>query len=133
MNNSASSSDSTETNEGAVRDIDDAIKDGKKRNWFRLQFSLGMLLVVMTLVAILMPIIIEWKFSSRVPVKSSNILSVGHNPYTKTLEVEFRHGDVYRYKDVPRSTYKELIEAESVGRYFGKNIREGGYEYEKVE
>ena len=36
----------------------------------------------------------------RTSVKSSNILSVGHDPETNTLEIEFKGGGVYSYDGV---------------------------------
>ncbi len=60
---------------------------------------------------------------SRVPVESSNLKSVGFDSKTKTLEVEFRHGGVYRYLEVPDAVHAELMKAESKGRYFQTNVR----------
>lgn len=59
----------------------------------------------------------------RVPVNSSNIASVGYEPDTSTLQVEFNNGTVYDYYDVPENTYTALIGAGSVGSYFHTNIR----------
>ena len=59
----------------------------------------------------------------RKPVESSNIVSIGHNSVTKTLEVEFRTGTVYQYFQVPTKVYQELQSADSKGRYLAKNIR----------
>ena len=39
------------------------------------------------------------------------------------LELEFRSGAIYRYLDVPPQTYRELLQAESKGRYFNQHIR----------
>jgi hypothetical protein len=65
----------------------------------------------------------------RQPVNSSNIKSVGHDKGTNTLEVEF-HGrsvkdptKIYRYSPVTETAYLEMIKADSIGGYFGKNIR----------
>ena len=60
---------------------------------------------------------------SRIPVESSNLKSVGFDSRTKTLEVEFRHGGVYRYLEVPDAVHAELMKAESKGRYFQTNVR----------
>jgi hypothetical protein len=56
-------------------------------------------------------------------VTSSNIRSVGYDPSSKVLEVEFSNGGVYQYADVPGQVYADLEAAESVGRYFSANIR----------
>ncbi|WP_123599080.1 KTSC domain-containing protein [Pseudomonas frederiksbergensis] len=59
----------------------------------------------------------------RIPVSSSNIASVGYEPGTSTLQVEFNDGSVYDYYDVPEDTYTALIGAGSVGSFFHSNIR----------
>ena len=56
----------------------------------------------------------------RQPVSSSNLRSVGYDPETKTLEVEFQNGSVYQYFNVPNNVYRELMAAPSHGRYFHK-------------
>ncbi len=67
----------------------------------------------------------------RVPVKSSNLASIGYDARGRVLEVEFLHGGVYRYFDVPREIFAALMAAESKGRYFGANIR-SRFRFEKV-
>ena len=59
----------------------------------------------------------------RLLVNSSNLRSVGWNPGTGILEVEFHSGSVYEYYDVPEEVYGELLEASSKGGYFHRNIR----------
>lgn len=57
-------------------------------------------------------------------VTSSSLRSVGYDESTETLEIEFHNGRVYRYYDVPREVYEELMSAESLGSYFVENIRD---------
>ena len=57
-------------------------------------------------------------------MESSAIESVGYDADTAMLEVEFTSGALYRYFAVPRSVYRELIETDSPGHFFGENIRE---------
>ena len=57
------------------------------------------------------------------PVKSSNIASVGYRDATETLQVEFKDGAVYSYADVPRYVYDGFMEADSLGAFFAKQIR----------
>ena len=57
-------------------------------------------------------------------VYSSTIKSVGYDPETRTLEVEFNEGAIYRYFEVPDSVHDEFIKAPSLGRFFGKQIRD---------
>lgn len=67
----------------------------------------------------------------RVPVVSSNIRSVGYDPTSSILEVEFNSGSVYQYLNVPESEYEGLMNAASKGRYLNRNIK-GRYEDIKV-
>lgn len=59
----------------------------------------------------------------RTPVKSTSIRSVGWDPETSALEVEFHNGSVYRYDGVPAEKYHSLLEAESVGNNFANEIK----------
>lgn len=57
-------------------------------------------------------------------VSSSSLRSIGYQPRTSTLEVEFVRGGVYRYQRVPQVVVDSLMEAESLGAYFNENIRD---------
>lgn len=59
----------------------------------------------------------------RKPVISSNIKSIGYNKEEKVLEIEFNHGGVYEYSNVPKNAYESLNNAPSKGRYFIKYIK----------
>jgi hypothetical protein len=59
----------------------------------------------------------------RTPVSSSNLRSIGYEPETSTLEVEFNHGEVYQYHGVPQDVFDELMQAGSHGIYFNANIK----------
>jgi hypothetical protein len=50
--------------------------------------------------------------------------SVGYDADNQTLEIEFSSGDVYRYFLVPQRVHRELLAADSPGRYFGTEIRD---------
>jgi hypothetical protein len=67
----------------------------------------------------------------RQAVASSNLRSVGYDPDTETLEIQFHHGGVYQYASVPLATYEGLMNASSKGRYFASHIKER-YLYRKV-
>ena len=54
----------------------------------------------------------------REPVDSSNLLSVGYDDASETLEVEFKGGNVYQYYGVPQLEHVALRSAQSVGSYF---------------
>lgn len=58
----------------------------------------------------------------REPVNSSNLVSVGYDPSSETLEVEFK-GGVYEYYNVPQFMYDRLMEAGSIGTFFNAEIK----------
>ena len=60
----------------------------------------------------------------RIPVNSSNLVSVGYESTSLTLKIEFHGGSVYQYFDVPEYEVQELMQAESHGKYFNANIRD---------
>ena len=49
--------------------------------------------------------------------KSSNIQSYGYDEATLTLEVRYRSGALWEYKNVSVASFLNLKEAESKGRY----------------
>ena len=67
----------------------------------------------------------------RIKVESTNIKSIGYNEVKVILEIEFLNGSIYNYFKVKPKTFKEIMKAESKGKYFHKNIREK-YEYLRV-
>ncbi len=69
----------------------------------------------------------------RSPVDSDMLASVGYCSATRTLEVEFKHGGVYRYYNVPSYEFEALSKAESYGTYFNDNIKQGAYNYVQIE
>ena len=68
---------------------------------------------------------------NRQSVESSNLASIGYDIENEILEVEFKHGGVYQYFDVPVNVYEELMNADSHGVYFSANIR-NDYEFQKM-
>lgn len=59
----------------------------------------------------------------RYKVSSSEFRSVGYDQSSSTLEMEYQSGEVYRYFDVPARLVLDLLEAESMGRFFNAKIR----------
>ncbi len=57
------------------------------------------------------------------PVDSSNLLQIGYEEPTHELYVEFQHGRTYIYSGVPESTFRELMDADSKGSYFNREIK----------
>ena len=68
----------------------------------------------------------------RQSVESSNLKSIGYDEFLLVLEIEFKSGAVYRYYGVPSEVHDELINAESVGKYFNANVK-SKYNFLKVE
>jgi len=68
----------------------------------------------------------------RTPVSSSNLASVGYDPVTATLAVEFHHGGIYEYDNVSANLHAGLMAAASHGTYFDQHIKKGGFKYRKV-
>ncbi len=56
-------------------------------------------------------------------VKSTEIHSVGYDPVSKILEIEFNSGGIYQYFEVPEHLYTELMGASSHGTYFNQHIK----------
>ena len=42
-------------------------------------------------------------------VESSNLASVGYDAKGQILEIEFNHGGLYQYFDVPQEVHDELM------------------------
>jgi hypothetical protein len=54
----------------------------------------------------------------RVPLDSTAIAAVTYEEQNRTLDVEFREGETYRYFHVPEFVYQELLKAESAGAFW---------------
>jgi hypothetical protein len=67
----------------------------------------------------------------RDPVSSSNIVSVGYDAPSETLEIEFMSGSVYQYYNVPQSIYDAFIAAPSAGQFFAYQIK-NAFPYSRV-
>jgi hypothetical protein len=65
-------------------------------------------------------------------VSSSNLSSVGYDPDSKTLEIEFLNGGLYQYFNVPLNIYNGLMAASSHGSYFDQYIKKGGFSFKKI-
>lgn len=64
-------------------------------------------------------------------VTSSNLRAYRYDPSTMNLDIQFKNGSVYTYKNVPLSTVKGIDVAQSVGEYFSSNIK-SSFEYERL-
>lgn len=66
-------------------------------------------------------------------VKSSNVLAVGYDDDRKELHIKYSTGTVYKYLNVPRFIYDNMLAAKSIGKYVTEHVKCAGYSYEKVE
>jgi plasmid stabilization system protein ParE len=67
-----------------------------------------------------------------IPVESKMILGVRYNKATLEMDVIFRTGDRYRYKNVSASVFEGLMSAKSIGQYMHRRIL-GRYDYERLD
>ncbi len=65
-------------------------------------------------------------------VTSSWVKSVGYDADTSTLEVEFVHGAIFQYFDVPAIVHAELMAADSKGTFLNNRIRKARYRYRRI-
>ena len=56
-------------------------------------------------------------------VQSTSIVSVGYDPDSYHLDVEYQGGRVYRYDNVPHAAYRLLLQARSIGQYVNDVIK----------
>ena len=68
----------------------------------------------------------------RLPVDSSDIVSVGYDPKARVLEIEFKEGRIYEYLEVNPETYRLFTKADSYGQYFLSSIN-GRYRYKRID
>lgn len=63
------------------------------------------------------------KTPTMIPCASSAIAAHGYDPATQTLFLRFTSGTTYAYPEVSNDIYAGLQAAESVGRFYGANIK----------
>ncbi len=66
----------------------------------------------------------------REPVASSNIVSIGYDASSETLEIEFKNG-VYQYYNVPLVIYESVVASPSKGQFFHQYIK-NSYAFSQV-
>lgn len=59
----------------------------------------------------------------RKPVSSSHFAAVGYDPAARKMHIEFQNGSVYEYAGVPEQFHKTLMDADSTGEFFHKNVK----------
>jgi hypothetical protein len=60
----------------------------------------------------------------RTLLDSTTLASAAFDTAAGLLELEFRSGALYRYFSVPPSLYRDLLAADSKGRFFNRFIRD---------
>jgi len=60
---------------------------------------------------------------TRNSVQSTNVISVGYDETSQTLEVEYKDGSVYQYYNVPEAIYEQLMVSPSIGKFIHQNIK----------
>jgi len=58
-----------------------------------------------------------------IEVNSSNVKSYAFDQSKQILEIEFHNGSRYQYESVPQSLVSEMVQSDSIGKYFSSNIR----------
>jgi uncharacterized protein YuzE len=65
-------------------------------------------------------------------VGSSVIASVEYDDDAQELDITFTSGKIYRYFDVPADIHAGLVDAESPGKFFNKEIKDA-YRFEELK
>ena len=65
-------------------------------------------------------------------LSSTSIAAASYDASAQTLEIRFHTGIRYRYFSVPAQTYRDLLAADSKGRYFNQRIRYACFAYERL-
>jgi non-canonical purine NTP pyrophosphatase (RdgB/HAM1 family) len=68
----------------------------------------------------------------RIPVDSTDIVSIGYDAKARILEIEFKENRIYQYLDVAPDIHERFMRADSYGQYFFAFIN-GHYRYERID
>ncbi|HTH71915.1 MAG TPA: non-canonical purine NTP pyrophosphatase [Candidatus Pristimantibacillus sp.] len=67
----------------------------------------------------------------RLPVDSSDLVSIGYDPRERVLEIEFKENRIYQYLEVEPDIYERFTRTDSYGEYFYAHINKH-YRYRRV-
>lgn len=70
-------------------------------------------------------------FPDMTPVDSTTLEKVGYDADSRELYLQFLSGSTYVYSDVSPETHQELLDADSIGSYFNREIKPN-YAYRQV-
>lgn len=76
--------------------------------------------------------ILSNKVMDRKTVNSSELASIGYDPVSLVLEVEFTTGGVYQYRGVSADVHSALMSAASHGKYFNQYVKKAGYAFIRI-
>jgi len=65
-------------------------------------------------------------------IESSMLKSIGYEPNSSTLEIEFNSGEIWQYFDFPEALWYEFESSESKGKFFHREIK-NQYNESRVE
>lgn len=57
------------------------------------------------------------------PGQSTTIASHGYDPETQRMVIQFKNGNVYEYKGVPKEIYDQFTDSESQGSFHAVNVK----------
>lgn len=66
------------------------------------------------------------------PVRSTMASAIGYDEDREILQIEFNNGAVYQYSGVDCETWEELLDSDSIGKFYNSEIK-GCYECDRVE
>jgi hypothetical protein len=66
---------------------------------------------------------LESLFGNWTPVDSSNVSAFRYDASTKVLQIRFKSGRIYGYKDVPENVVQEFSTADSKGKFVNASIK----------
>ncbi|MCY4305669.1 MAG: KTSC domain-containing protein [Aestuariivita sp.] len=67
----------------------------------------------------------------RYSVASSNVVPIGYDEQSQTLEIEFLNKSIYRYFNVPKKMYDKLMKEPSKGSFLHIYIK-NAYPFSRV-
>jgi hypothetical protein len=65
----------------------------------------------------------RWKQNDWIAVKSSAVRAVRYDPAEQRLDVRYSHGEEFEYGQVPRSKFRALLDAASIGTFVNQEIK----------
>lgn len=68
----------------------------------------------------------------RIPVESTDVVSIGYEEDTRTMEVQFQTGAVYVYYEVPQDFFEQFLTAPSKGKFVNYVLKRSSYAYDRV-